>query len=638
MIIATCGHVDHGKTRLVHALTGIDTDRLEEEQARGLTIDLGFAYANFGDQRLGFIDVPGHIRFIDNMLAGVSVIDFGLLVIAADDGPMPQTREHLAIMELLRLTEGAVVITKVDRVSETRVAEVTADIQRLLAHTALGGKPVFPVSSVTGAGITELREALASAASNVAARSADGHFRLAIDRAFNIKGSGIVVTGSVFDGQVAEGDELRLMPQQIPVRVRGIHRQNQPARESHAGDRCSLNLAGANLSRDLFHRGDWLTTNPSLATSRADASIQVLATEPGALRHWTPVHIHSAANHLTGRVATLEADRIEPGARGLVQLVMSRPINLCRADRLIIRDQAATRTIGGGVIVDPDSPPRGRKRPERLEHLKALLADSVEVRLKQCLEAHPDGLDALAFRNAENLTLQQWRKLTDNTPGLVMHGSWMVSAKDFDRLGKLLLDGLERWHNEHARSAGASRQQLAEMSERHIAREMTDPLIAQLVEAGKLTVSGNVYALPGHAIHLTPQDARLWARLQPILESHTTRPPVVHELARQVAHSHTEVQKVLLQCLQMGYVVRPVANRFFVPQALATLQQAAREVAELADDGMFTVKQYRDATDIGRNLSIEILEYFDRTGFTSRIGDKRKLADRSNVDPDIHHT
>ncbi len=269
MIIATAGHVDHGKTSLVRAITGVDTDRLPEEKARGLTIDLGFAYHDLANgQRLGFVDVPGHERFIRNMLAGVSGIDYALLVVAVDDGPMPQTEEHLAILDLLGVTQGAVALTKIDRVDRTRVEEVAELTQLMLEPTGLAAAPVFPVSALNGEGVQALQSHLEGTAEAVAARVPSGNFRLAIDRTFTIQGAGLVVTGTVFSGAVALGDQVVLSPLGLPVRVRGIHAQNRSASQGQVGERLALNIAGANVDKSLVHRGDWILAAPAHAPSR----------------------------------------------------------------------------------------------------------------------------------------------------------------------------------------------------------------------------------------------------------------------------------------------------------------------------------------------------------------------------------
>ena len=406
MIVATAGHIDHGKTLLVKALTGIDADRLPEEKRRGLTIDLGFAYRHLGgDAVLGFIDVPGHEKFVRNMLAGVSGIDFALLIVAADDGPMPQTEEHLAILDLLGVRIGAIAITKIDRVAPQRLAEATEEVGVLLAGTTLEAAPVFPLSAMTGDGMAALQDHLEAAALAFDMRRDDGNFRLAIDRSFTIAGAGLVVTGTVYAGRVSVGDRLLLSPAGTPVRVRAIHAQNRDAAQGRAGERCALNITGSGIGRHSAHRGDWILAEPAHApVRRLDATLGLLGSEQRALRHWTPVHLHLAAVAVTGRVAVLEGGSIAPGKSGLVQLVLDEPIGALSGDRFILRDQSARRTIGGGRIIDPFSPARGRARPERITVLRQMGGGDPAVELRALLDASADGVDLSCFALARNLT------------------------------------------------------------------------------------------------------------------------------------------------------------------------------------------------------------------------------------------
>src|SRR5215475_1016714 len=374
MIIGTAGHIDHGKTALVRALTGVDADRLPEEKARGITIDIGFAYRPVaGGETLGFVDVPGHERFVHNMLAGAIGVDFVLLVVAADDGPMPQTREHLQILDLLGLRQGIVALSKADLVSPERLAEVTRQMTALLAGTGLASAEIMPVSSLTGAGIAELEGRMLAAAANLPPRSAAGRFRLAVDRSFTLSGVGTVVTGTVFAGQVSAGDRLLLSPSGTEARVRGIHAQNRQAERGRAGQRCAINIAGPQIDKDSVQRGDWLVDPAAHApTDRFDACLRLLPTEVRPLRHWTPVHLHLGAAHLPARVALLDTEALAPGETALAQVVTDRSIGTLHGDRLILRDQSAQRTVGGGLVLDPWPPARGRRRPQRLATLRAL--------------------------------------------------------------------------------------------------------------------------------------------------------------------------------------------------------------------------------------------------------------------------
>ena len=326
MIVGTAGHIDHGKTTLVHALTGVDTDRLKEEKARGISIELGYAYqplANGGV--LGFVDVPGHERFIHTMLAGAAGIDFALLVVAADDGVMPQTREHLSILNLLGIERGAVALSKIDRVDASRIALVEHELQRLLAGTTLAGMPVFPVAATEGLGVEALRMHLHEAAQAMPQAPGEGGFRLAVDRSFTLKGAGTVVTGTVFAGRVEVGDELAVTPSGKRVRVRSLHVMNRPAQAGQAGQRCALNLHG--VGKDEIARGDWIVA-PHLhaPTARFDVRLRLSPQAPVGLAHWAPVHLHLGAAHVMARVALLEGERLAPGESALAQLVADRPL------------------------------------------------------------------------------------------------------------------------------------------------------------------------------------------------------------------------------------------------------------------------------------------------------------------------
>jgi len=372
VIVATAGHIDHGKTLLVGKLTGMDTDRLPEEKARGISIDLGFAHAELDGALVSFVDVPGHERFIRSMLAGVCAIDAALLVVAADDGVMPQTLEHVAILELLGVTHGVVAVTKRDRVSPERVEAVAREVRALLASTPLASYAIVPVSSVTGEGLAELRGALARVAGQATRARAEGqNFRLAIDRAFTIAGTGTVVTGTVFNGTVAVGDRLVLSPRGHAVRVRGIQVHGHAVERAQAAQRCALSLVGADAA--MAARGDWLVDAAVHApTRRLDARVRLLAAESRPLAHWTPVHVHLATVDVLGRVAIPNSGSIAPGQSALVQLVLERPIGALRGDRFVLRDVSARRTLGGGTVLDPFAAPRRRAIPARLAELAAL--------------------------------------------------------------------------------------------------------------------------------------------------------------------------------------------------------------------------------------------------------------------------
>ena len=415
MIVATAGHVDHGKTLLVKALTGIDTDRLPEEKARGMTIDLGFAYLPTAKESIGFVDVPGHERFVHNMLAGVMGIDFVLFIIAADDGPMPQTREHLAIVDLLGIRNGAVALTKIDRVSPSRREEVRDDIAALLRPTALSSAPVFGVSATSGEGIGELHSHLLSAALDHPTRPAGGNFRLAIDRCFSVSGVGVIVTGTAVSGSISTGDSLRVLQAGLTLRARSIHAQNAISETGSAGQRCAINVAGTGLKRELIERGDWVVTGDvPQAVHKFDARVRVLAGELRPLAHWTPVHVHHGACDVPGRVAVLDGANIAPGDSALVQLVLDRPVCALYGDNLILRDQSAQRTVGGGRVIDIFPPVRGRARPDRIAYLAAMENADAQAAVSMLLNQAPaarQGLNLSRFAENRNLTPEESSRL-----------------------------------------------------------------------------------------------------------------------------------------------------------------------------------------------------------------------------------
>ncbi|MCC5856700.1 MAG: selenocysteine-specific translation elongation factor [Ectothiorhodospiraceae bacterium] len=630
MIVATAGHVDHGKTALVRALTGVDTDRTEEEKRRGLTIDLGFAYMDGPSlRRIGFVDVPGHERFIRNMLAGVAAVDFVLLVIAADDGPMPQTREHLAILHLLGLRHGAVVVSKTDRVSGERLLQVTEGIPELVEGTCLTGAPVFPVSAQTGAGMDALKRHLTRCSETLPWRKADGNFRLAVDRCFTVDGAGLVVTGTVFDGSVRKDEHLRVVPGGIPARVRDLRGQGQRRDQVVAGERCALNLSGSRLDREAIRRGDWVVAEPAeLVTRRLDVELGLLPSEQRALKHWTPVHLHLGAADVTARVALLGRHSLGVGERGLAQLVLERPIHGLHGDRFIIRDQSAWRTLGGGKVIDPTPPRRGRGRPERLSLLEAL-ADADHARaLGSLLELSPTGIFLPAFVRTRNLTPEQAAALADATPGLriaTREGPLLITENRWQEVQREVLNAVARWHALDPASVGPGESALAERLGRTLPGALVRAAIRALLEKSLLVRQGFNLRLPDHRPRLETADAALLEAVTHALRGAGLRPPLVGELADQLGLERQALMERLQSLSRLGYLERVAPNRYFLPETVETLADLARELAEESPDRLFDAAGYRDRSGIGRNLTIQVLEHLDRLGITRFDGERRGL-------------
>jgi selenocysteine-specific elongation factor len=628
MIVATAGHIDHGKTALVKALTGVDTDRLPEEKARGISIDLGFAYLPLeGGGLIGFVDVPGHERFIRNMLAGVCGIDFALLVVAADDGVMPQTVEHLAILDLLGIRRGLAVVTKTDRVSAERTAEVAREVAALLEGTGLAGSAVVGASALTGAGLAEVRERLLEAArAHRRRRSAGEHFRLAIDRAFSVAGSGTVVTGTVFSGETAVGERLVVSPAGVPVRVRAIQIRGESVERASAGFRCALNLAGAELEN--VARGNWVLAEPIHApTQRLAARVTVLRAEAQPLRHWTPLHLHLGTADVTARIALRGGQAIAPGASATAHLVLDKPIGALHGDRFILRDQSARRTLGGGVVLDPFAPPARRLASERLAELEALAAPGAEEAFPALLAASPRGVDLGRFERMFNLTGERARAIYE-AAGVAVLGRERriaIARAEHARLREATLAALREFHRSQPQALGMELEALRAAAAPRLEPDAFQALLRELADERALEVGGSRARLPGHDATSNPADEKLWREVLPLLEAGGPAPPTVAELAAKLGTKEAALKDFLHRKSRSRELFRVTAERFYPRSTLAALAATAAALAKNSPGGAFTAAQYRDALGIGRTLAIEILEALDGLGITQRIGDARKM-------------
>jgi selenocysteine-specific elongation factor len=594
VIVATAGHIDHGKTSLVRALTGVDTDRLPEEKRRGMTIDLGFAYRG----SLGFVDVPGHERFVHNMLAGVGGVDLALLVVAADDGVMPQTREHLAILDLLGIARAAVALTKIDRVPPERAAEVGREIENLLAPTVLAGAPVFPLSTATGEGVPAVASYLEEMSAKGAERKAQGGFRLSVDRCFTLQGAGLIVTGTAMSGAVRVGDEVRALLAGTRARVRSIHAHNTPAAAGRAGQRVALNLAGLD-GRAPIARGDWIVAgNVPEAVARFDARLRWLGETPP--KQNLPVHVHLGAADVPGRIAPLDGS-------GLVQLVLARPVGALHGDRFIVRDQSSRRTLGGGTVIDVFPPPRGRARPERLAWLTAMELADPETSLQRLLAQSPLGVDMARFSANRNLPAASGVRFAP--------GHWRALR---DRALATLAD----WHRESPERGGLPADRL--LKGVRLTRGALQGLADELVREGAVVRDATGLRLSGHSVKMSAADEAVWHKVRPILEKAALRPPSVAELSVSLKEDARRLEAALARLEHHGLLVRVAKNRFFLPGAVAELGRIAEEIAR--NEGKILAAAYRDRSGIGRNVTIEVLEYFDRIKFTRRAGDAHVLV------------
>lgn len=622
MIVGTAGHIDHGKSALVRALTHVDPDRLQEEKLRGITIDLGYAYKTLPSGEVqGFVDVPGHEKFIHNMLAGATGIDYVLLAIAADDGPMPQTLEHLAILDRLGLNKGVVALTKVDLVDDARIAKVKQEIQKLLSSTSLADADILSVSSLTGDGIAALDEHLTKVASQNPLREPRGNFRLSVDRCFTLSGIGTIVTGTVFSGKIRVGDRVTVSPSGLEVRVRAIHAQNQISDSGLEGQRCALNLSAPHLEKKDITRGDWIVSPDIHApTSRLDAELSILATEVKLFRHWTSVHVHLGASDVLGRIATLEDEAVAPGHKQLVQLVLDKPIASLAGDRFIIRDPSAARTIGGGVILDIFPAERGRRKPKRLAILNALrkAVDTSQEKnvdpilgelaaLTELLELNIDGVDLDWFKcllNLEQEVLDKLVLLSELLLVVVNKKRIGFSKIRWQALENLALDKINQHHEAVSDSPGLTVDELRNKIDKAMAKPVMAQIIEHLLVEKKLIRVGVRLANPMHDVKLSVSEQVLWEKLYPLLLINPLMPPNVTEILLKLPIQELELRSLLDRLVRMGYVFKVRAEQYFLAEAVAKLGKKVEELAHEKAPERFTVGQLREFTNLARGVSI----------------------------------
>ena len=623
MIIGTAGHIDHGKTALVKALTGVDADRLAEEKKRGITIDLGYAYAPMPDGSvLGFVDVPGHERFVHNMLAGATGIDVVLLVIAANEGVMPQTVEHLQIVDLLGIEHGIVALTKADLADDDMRGLRAAEVQALLAKTRLADAPILPVSSVTGEGIAGLQALLATF--RTGRERASGYPRLAIDRSFTLQGIGLVVTGTLFSGEVRVDDRLMLSPKGIELRVRGLHAQNRQAQSAGAGERCALNITGARLGKDDIVRGDWITAEELHApTSVFDIRLKLLASEKKPLKHWTPVHVHLAAAHAMGRIALLEGDRLEPGAETLAQVVLDDPIGALAHDRLIIRDQSAQWTIGGGTVIDPFASTRNRRKPERLIRLDHM-ARPTEEAAGRLLDNAPGYFEKRPFAVAYNLRAGEaellWREADAVVAGPLVFGkSQWITAR------QALVATLAAHHQKAPEQPGLQPERMRNAMELRLAKDAFAEVLAAELKIGGVAVDGPWLRLPTHVVSLSKDSELHWRHIEQIIRAQRFRPPRVRDFAEKLDIAEEDARNLLRRVARMGRVVEVAHDHFYLRETVAEMIRIAADIGAADPSAEITAAAFRDRIDSGRKVAIQILEFFDKQGITVRRGDRRRI-------------
>ena len=632
IILGTAGHIDHGKTSLIKALTGIDTDRLKEEKLRGITIELGFAWLDLpGGQHLGIVDVPGHEKFVKNMVAGASGIDLVALIIAADEGVMPQTKEHLDICKLLGIKHGLVALTKIDMVDEEWLELATDDVRSFLKGSFLEGAPIIPVSSLTGKGLPEFVKALDTLCTEVPERSSSGLFRLPVDRVFSMKGFGTVITGSLVSGGVRVGDTIMIYPSGIQTKVRGLQVHNQSVDHATAGMRTAINFQG--LERTATKRGDVLGGVNTLKPSyMVDVVLTYLPSKKKALENRTRVRFHTGTSEILGNVILLDREELKSGDTAVAQFRLESPVSVVKDDRFVIRSYSPIRTIGGGYIINPV--PRKHKRfKEPVLSVLKRLADSPpqEIIISQVRES---GLVGVTFSDLMIMTNLPERELekhlqqllsqkvviqVDRDNRIFLHGSVL------DQLREQAIQILEVYHKAHPLKTGMSKEAFKSNLPDTLGLRAFNVLLEDLTKSNKVVQEKDIIHLSGHRIALEADQEDMRHKIQRAYLESGLQPPYFKELVASMGENPGRVADVLGHMLEEGILVKIKEGLYFHKDVIETLK--AKLVSFLTANTQITTPQLKEVTGVTRKYMIPLIEYFDAIKVTIRVGDVRKLRE-----------
>jgi selenocysteine-specific elongation factor len=628
IILGTAGHIDHGKTSLIKALTGIDTDRLKEEKERGITIELGFAHIELpGGKRVGIVDVPGHEKFVKNMVAGATGIDLVALVIAADEGIMPQTREHLEICELLKIEHGLVVLTKIDMVESDWLEMVKGDITEYLSDTFLANAPIVEVSSVTGEGLKEFVQVLDELVRKVPERDPGNIFRLPIDRVFTMKGFGTVITGTTVSGKIRTGDEVTIYPQKISSRIRGIQVHNKEVKEVRAGLRTAINLQG--LEKAAIHRGNILATKDSLRpTYMVDVILELLLSAPRKLKNRAKVRFHTGTSEIISTVVLLDRDELEPGDTCFAQIRLDEPIAVLRKDRFVLRSYSPVRTIGGGEILNALPVKKKRFSEAALSEMKMLHSgkpnEIIELfislgRFRGTDQAELAFLTNIGKKKLDELisALSARKRITlfDKEKNTLIHADFLNKAKDE------ILRTITQYHKNFPLKAGLLKEELRSKSTGAKNPKLFNYMLNNLSQENIIVQEKEAVRLKDHQVTLAQDQEKTRQKLAERYLKSGLQPPYFKELKDDFpGNAGNEVLEVMVK---EGVLLKIKEDLFFHRKAIEELE--GRLVDFLKEHGTITTPQFKEMTGTSRKYTIPLIEYFDRAQITVRVGDSRVL-------------
>ena len=628
VVLGTAGHIDHGKTALIKSLTGVDTDRLKEEKERGITIELGFASLTLPSGLLvGIVDVPGHERFVKHMVAGAWGIDIVALIVAADEGIMPQTREHLDICRLLNVTKGLVVITKIDLADEELILLVKQEISEFVKGTFLEGEPIIRVSSLTGQGIDDFVKALEKLAQKTEERPADGLFRLPIDRVFVMKGFGTVVTGTMVSGRVRVGNTLEILPSGHEAKVRGIQVHNHPVREARAGQRAALNLQG--LEKTDIKRGE-VVCHPGTVkpTDMLDGELEHLASSPRPLRNRVQQRFHIGTSLVPARIILLDREELKPGEKCMVQFRLDAPVVALPQDRFVIRGSSAVQTLAGGVILNNHPLRHRRLNPTVIEELKLLRSGKLEqvITYHVCQSSYGGLSFSELWGRIGNVSPHEIRQALDQ----LVQGKEMIAVGAEDpryvhtKLHEVLKGEIVRclrdFHKKSPMALGLSKEELKTKLPKAMGPRFFQLILQQMIESNQVAVEREKIRLSGHQISVREE---LLGAVEKTVRNGRLSPPSVKEMVDRFSLAQEDLKNHLELLVNRGVLIRMKSDLYFHHEAISRFKETL--VGFIRNNGEITTAQFKDLTQVSRKFAIPLMEYFDGIKVTIRIGDKRIL-------------